>query len=153
MGRFRGRDRTAVTARSLEFVVPGDPQTISGGYGYDRRIIAGLSALGWQIRVHALDASFPHPTEAALAAAHNMLAGLREHALVLVDGLALGVMAEIARAHRKRLDLVALVHHPLAAETGLSSELASRLQQSEQQALRSLFGVWLSPAALPRRRC
>ena len=147
MGRFRGRDRNAVTAPSLEFIVPGDPQTVSGGYGYDRRIIAGLGALGWQITVHVLDASFPHPTEAALAGAHSVLAGLREHALVLVDGLALGAMPQVARAHCARLDLVALVHHPLAAETGLSLELASRLQQSEQQALQTVRRVIVTSRA------
>ncbi len=28
------------------FLIPGDPETRTGGYLYDRRIMAGLTALG-----------------------------------------------------------------------------------------------------------
>jgi len=52
--------------RSLVFVVPGRIETRTGGYEYDRRMIAGLRARGWSVDVRELDGSFPHPTPAAL---------------------------------------------------------------------------------------
>jgi glycosyltransferase involved in cell wall biosynthesis len=134
-------------ARSLDFVIPGDLQTLSGGYGYDRRILAGLQALGWRVTVHALDSSFPHPTSAALKHADQVFAGLREQALVLVDGLALGAMPQVARSHCARLNLLALVHHPLAAESGLEPARARELQQSEQEALQSVRHVLVTSEA------
>lgn len=124
--------------RSLEFLVPGALQTVTGGYNYDRRIIAGLRVLGWRITVHTLDASFPDPSAAALEHAGSVLAGLPDNALVLIDGLALGAMPHLARLHALRLALLALVHHPLAAESGIASVLARRLQQSERQALQNV---------------
>jgi glycosyltransferase involved in cell wall biosynthesis len=130
-----------MSARSLNFVVPGDLQTLSGGYGYDRRIIAGLQALGWRVTVHALDSSFPHPTSAALSHADQVFAALREQALVLVDGLALGAMPQVVRSHCERLNLLALVHHPLAEESGLGPARAQELNQSERQALQSVRHV------------
>jgi len=51
--------------KRLDFIVPGDIETPTGGYIYDREILAGLAALRWRTTVHALDASFPRPTAAA----------------------------------------------------------------------------------------
>ncbi|MEJ0035927.1 MAG: glycosyltransferase family 4 protein [Gammaproteobacteria bacterium] len=124
-------------ARSLEFLIPGDLQSATGGYGYDRRIIAGLRQLGWRVNIRGLEESFPFPTAAALEQAEAVFSRIPDEELVMVDGLALGAMPEVAERHAQRVRLVALVHHPLAAETGLSREIASRLEQAERAALRS----------------
>jgi glycosyltransferase involved in cell wall biosynthesis len=119
----------------LTFLVPGRLDTLTGGYGYDRRIIERLRGRGWVVDVHQLDSSFPHPTPAALDDAAEVLAGIPSGAAVLIDGLAYGAMpAEVEReAHRLRL--IALVHHPLAAESGLSAGVAAALYESERRAL------------------
>lgn len=124
-----------MSERSLEFVIPGDLHTVTGGYEYDRRIIAGLTALGWRVQIHALDASFPQPTAAALTQAQSVFARLPEQSVVLIDGLAGGAMPQILRAHAARLRLLALVHHPLATENGLAPETAGLLWRSERQGL------------------
>ena len=120
---------------ALALVLPGDPATPTGGYEYDRRVAAGLRALGWAVTVHALDASFPAPTPAARAAARATFARIPDDATVLVDGLAFGAIPEIAIAEARRLRLAALVHHPLADETGLEPARAAALRRSEAQAL------------------
>lgn len=130
-----------MTRRALQFLIPGDLKCTSGGYEYDRRMIAALRALGWEVTVHMLDASFPVPSPAALAHAHGVLGGLPEQALVIVDGLALGAMPEVLRVHDARLTLLALMHMPLAAEVGIAPALARRLQQSERQALHTVRHV------------
>jgi glycosyltransferase involved in cell wall biosynthesis len=86
--------------------------------------------------VHELDSSFPQPTPAALLASDALLGGLPDGALVVIDGLAFGAMPELATRHAERLRLVALVHHPLALETGLDAAQATRLRESEAIALR-----------------
>jgi glycosyltransferase involved in cell wall biosynthesis len=131
----------------LEFVLPGDPTTATGGFVYDRHIVAGLSALGWQVQVRRLADDFPFPDQAALEAADRLLASLPDGELVVVDGLALGAMPEQARAHAARLRLVALVHHPLALETGLDREKAQRLYDSERRALAAVRRVLVTSPA------
>jgi glycosyltransferase involved in cell wall biosynthesis len=135
---------------ALDLVLPGDPKTLTGGYEYDRRIAAGLRALGWEVTVHALDASFPAPTPAALAGARAALARIPDGRTVVVDGLALGAMPEIAQAEAARLRLVALVHHPLAAETGLDPERADALRRSEARALAAASSVIVTSEATAR---
>lgn len=125
----------------LEFILPGDLQTATGGYVYDRRLLEGLRALGWDVSVHSLDESFPFPTSTALEQAAAVLAALPDHALVMIDGLALGAMPEVVEPHARRLRLVGLIHHPLAAETGLTPEAVRTLKQSEQRALQSVRRV------------
>lgn len=135
---------------ALHVVLPGDPATLTGGYEYDRRITEGLRALDWQVAVHALDASFPAPTAAALAHAREALERIPDGALVLLDGLALGAMPQVAAAERDRLRLVALVHHPLAEETGLDAASAAALRESETRALAAVRGVIATSRATAR---
>ena len=137
-------------APELDFVIPGDPSAFTGGYEYDRQVVDGLRALGWNVVVHGLDASFPVPTPSALAHARAMLARIPDGARVLVDGLAFGAMPEIAAAEARRLRLIALVHHPLALETGLENGYAEALRASEADALAAARIVVTTSAATAR---
>jgi glycosyltransferase involved in cell wall biosynthesis len=121
--------------KAATFVVPGDLATPTGGYAYDRRIIAELRALGWQMQVLDIGDGFPRPTAVERAAAQQGLAGLPGGHPVVIDGLACGVLAEEARALAPRCGLIALVHHPLALESGLSEGEAAALRDSERAAL------------------
>lgn len=122
---------------AMELVVPGELQTLTGGYGYDRRMVEGLRARGWTVNVRTLEGGFPEPSPNALERAGRLLASLPDNSLVVVDGLAFGAMPDQAGREARRLRLVALVHHPLADETGLADETASRLESSERRALAS----------------
>lgn len=127
--------------RALWFLIPGDLDTPSGGYAYDRRIASGLADLGWQLEYRRLDDSFPNPSGFALDGARETLAQIPDQAMVLIDGLALGAMPEQAREQARRLRLVALVHHPLADETGLQPARQAELRHSEARALSWVRGI------------
>lgn len=137
-------------SRSLFFLLPGDLSTRTGGYGYDREIIAGLRVLGWQVEVRQLDASFPFPDRFALEAARMAIAAIPDASLVIVDGLAFGAMPEIAEAEARRLRLVGLVHHPLALETGLNAQQILEFRQAERRALATTRGVIVTSNATRR---
>jgi glycosyltransferase involved in cell wall biosynthesis len=126
---------------ALDLVLPGDPATLTGGYVYDQRILQGLAALGWQVATHRLDESFPVPTAAALEHARAALAAIPDGRIVVVDGLALGGLPGLAEAEAQRLKLVALIHHPLAEETGLDAAAARALREAEHAALAAVHRV------------
>jgi hypothetical protein len=71
-----------LAASALHLVAPGDLATATGGYLYDREILAGLAGRGWCTHAHALDASFPQPTPAALRDARRVFDALPARALV-----------------------------------------------------------------------
>ncbi len=121
--------------KPLWFLIPGDIDTPTGGYRFDRRLIDGLAAAGWTVTLDRLDDSFPEPTAAALDEADRCFARIPDGATVIVDGLAFGAMPQVAARHGRRLRLIALVHHPLALETGLTSARADVLRRSETRAL------------------
>jgi glycosyltransferase involved in cell wall biosynthesis len=138
-------------AADLCFVIPGDLATLTGGYGYDRRLIAELRRAGWKVTHLPLGPSFPFPDAADLEAAGKSFAALAEGSLVLVDGLAFGALPEIADTEAGRLRLVALVHHPLAEETGLSAAASDALFRSERRALAMTRGIIATSSTTARR--
>ncbi len=136
--------------RSVVLVVPGDLDSRTGGYIYDRRIVDGLRAKGWTVDVQGLDGSFPRPTPSATAHARDVFANLPDGTLVMVDSLALGAMAEIVEQHGIRLRIVALVHLPLTADIGLDEATAARFASEERRALRAVAVVVVTGrAAMP----
>jgi glycosyltransferase involved in cell wall biosynthesis len=121
--------------KEVVFAVPGDLATPTGGYTYDRRIITELASLGWRIEVKNLGDGFPHPTADTRAAACAWLLALRPGRPIVIDGLAFGALPDAAKALSAGHSLVALVHHPLALETGLSAADSAHLRASERSAL------------------
>jgi glycosyltransferase involved in cell wall biosynthesis len=130
-----------LSRRRLVLVFPGDLETRTGGYVYDRRLALALEARGWRVERLSLPEGFPFPTAATLARSAELLRGVPAGATALVDGLAFGAMPDLAATEAGRLDLVALVHHPLCLETGLQPEEAAALAESERRALAAARAV------------
>ncbi len=131
----------------LHFAIPGDLQSLTGGYAWDRRIIAELQALGLRVQVLPLSARFPEPDAAAREDARQQIAALPDGAVLLADGLAWGVLDDIAEAHAARLRIIALCHHPLALESGLTAERAAALRRSETRVLQVAAAVVVTSPA------
>lgn len=129
----------------LVFAIPGDIDTPTGGYGYDRQVLAHLPAEGIRVTHLALPGSFPLASVPDLSITGYLLNQTPEDAVVMVDGLAFGAMTELVLKDIHRT-FVALVHHPLALETGLTDRLRRALAASERSALsRAAHVVVTSP--------
>jgi len=116
------------------FAIPGDIKTLTGGYIYAQRLMELLPTTGWHPRLLSLPGTFPTPSENDLSDTRKAFENLPENSTVLVDGLAFGVMPQ-KTLDGLNLNLVALVHHPLALETGLSKSETDRLRASEKTVL------------------
>jgi len=123
------------TPAALVFLYPGDLDTPTGGYVYDRMLIDALRRAGRPVDTRTLGAGYPDPTPETLQQAQALIAGLADGSPVMIDGLAFGVLGEVVAPHAARLRLIALVHHPLAEEAGLSPDRAETLRRAERAAL------------------
>lgn len=134
----------------IGFVVPGDLESPTGGYRYDREVIAALPRHGVSPVHVALPGAWPRPDDDARHGTAAMLAALPEGTPLLVDGLAYGAFSprEIDAA---RGPIVALVHHPLAHETGIDARQAAAFAESEKAALARAVAVVASSKATGRR--
>ncbi len=122
---------------NLAFLLPDDLDAATGGFAYARRTIEAMRAAGDSVQVHLLPGHYPDPDGLARAEALEVLGALADDQITLIDGLALGVLSDEVREHAQRLDLVALVHHPLYRESGLGPQRRQALFDSERAALRS----------------
>ena len=132
------------------FAVPGALTIPTGGYAYDVRIIAELRGRGWQVDVLDLGDGFPLPERTNAGRGTRAARRLPRHDPIVIDGLAFGVLpdaaTELAASHR----LIALVHHPLALEAGLSPREAEALRHGECRALAAARGVIVTSAFTSR---
>ncbi len=128
-----------MTARfeEIHFVVPGRIDQATGGYRYDKHMIEGLRARGHEVIVHELAGRFPLADETARRDARQAIAAIGP-ALTVIDGLAL-MAFEGALGGAKRV--IALVHHPLARETGLDSATRRSLARREAALWRETAGA------------
>ncbi len=112
----------------IAFLVPGPIAAISGGYGYDRRIIAELRQAGHTVDIHELTGHHPLPDAEAKASARAAWAALPPGALPVIDGL--GLPAFDGLIDRKT---VGLIHHPTSLEAGFSEPDAQALAAIEKR--------------------
>jgi glycosyltransferase involved in cell wall biosynthesis len=141
--------KVAPSNPQLAFGVPGDLDTPTGGYGYDRRIIHELRQLGWQVDVVDVGDGFPFPSAAQRTTALSVLSSVPIDRLTILDGLAFGALPE-AGAIRSHGPLIALVHQPLALDPGLNPLQAQTFRETERAALASAAHVVVTSEATAR---
>lgn len=130
-----------MTGTPLHILCPGDINQLTGGYGYLRRLVAGLRGVGEQVLLHELPGPHPFVDDPSRRAADDIVAAIPDGCPVLVDGLALPIAAHALWVDRYRLRLAALIHHPLHLENGLTAEQADTLFRIERDALTSMRQV------------
>lgn len=135
----------------LNFIVPGNPETKTGGFIYDRRIASELDALDWEVRVTGLEGEFPEGDKKAVKCMRETLSSLDAEAVVVIDGLALSAVPELVREHAQRLNIIGLVHHPLGDEAGLDDSIRQFYYAREIAALSAIQGVIVTSSFTAQR--
>ena len=136
----------------VHVVVPDgidDPQRPSGGNVYDRHLCRELTAIGWSVHEHAVPGSWPTPAPSDRAGLSDVVAGIPDGGVVLIDGLVASTAPEILVPEARRLRLVILVHMPLG--DGLPGAEADQARTREGAALSAAVAV-VTPSAWTRSR-
>ena len=111
-------------------------------------MLAGLPDKGVEVTHLRLPDGFPYPDRPALDESLHLLQAVGPGDALLIDGLAFGALPAPALAGL-RAPIVALVHHPLGYETGLSQAESARLITAERAALAHARAV-IVPSAVTR---
>ena len=114
--------------------VPGDLNMKTGGYIYDRRLVDELRLSSHDVTHIELPAGFPDPTPSDMAESFKRLQSVTQDCPVIIDGLAFGAL-DTRGVKNLRMPIVALIHHPLAKESGLSTERQRALLKTERNNL------------------
>ncbi|SDW43114.1 glycosyltransferase family 4 protein [Roseicitreum antarcticum] len=124
-----------MTQTPIALAVPGDINTLTGGYIYDRQLYDELCRADYDMILVTLPNSFPFPPAADLARACAQLQALPAGTAVIIDGLAFGALPpeEVAKIVAP---IIALVHHPLAFESALPTAQQEHFLKNERENLR-----------------
>jgi glycosyltransferase involved in cell wall biosynthesis len=129
----------------ISLLVPAPFDLVSGGYGYDRRIVAELRAAGHEVDVIELTGTFPFPGERERESACRAFASLPPRSKPVIDGLALPAIQDAPDTIAAR-GSVGLIHHPLSMETGLDEAQSSALAVVEHRLFPRLTRIIVTSA-------
>jgi glycosyltransferase involved in cell wall biosynthesis len=116
------------------FAIPGDLGLPTGGYVYARRVLERFPLANVRLQPLGLPASFPDASLEDIGETTRRLGALPADTVILFDGLAYGAMPTSAITGLKQ-PIVALVHHPVGLEAGLSATRQRQLITLETAAL------------------
>ncbi|HST48953.1 glycosyltransferase family 4 protein [Jatrophihabitans sp.] len=138
---------------TVHVVLPNDiddPAEPSGGNCYDRQVCDGLAALGWTVVEHPVPGPWPQPDRAARARLAELLGGLPNGSVVLLDGLVGCTVPDVLLPHAERLRLVLLLHMPIGdpAERAVLPAAAAVVTTSGWTRRRVLERYRLDPATV-----
>ena len=131
-------------------IVPAPFDAVSGGYAYDRRIVAGLRDVGHKVRVIELAGAHPITDEFARDAACAAWDSIGEGVRPIIDGLALPAFVGLDDALSAR-NPVGLIHHPTALETGFGADERAALMAIEKRLLPRLARIVVTSEATGER--
>lgn len=131
---------------SLRLAVPGPLDQATGGYRYAAAMVTAWCRQGHRVEVEELAGSYPVCDEVARKAAKACIARTRADETLLIDGLALPAFDGLALPKRT----VALIHHPLGLETGLSPTVARAWLAAETARLAKIDAIVATSAATRR---
>jgi glycosyltransferase involved in cell wall biosynthesis len=140
----------------IHLVVPGPLDTLTGGFIYDRRmadVLHGDDRLGALI---CLEGDYPAPTAEAIRDAAQRLAMVTGPGPLVIDGLALTALSgHTGSGHTGAIPggrpIIALIHHPLCDETGLSPDAVAAVFKAERRALSKVTGYIVTSPSTARR--
>lgn len=113
------------------FAIPGDIDTVTGGYRYEKRLLSGLRDLGHDVTHLVLPDSFPDPGPGDMAQSVAALCAVPPSHPLILDGLVFGSIDPAGLA-QVRAPVVAMIHHPLALESGLTAARRRHLHDTER---------------------
>jgi len=117
------------------FAIPGDKDRRTGGFIYEATVLDMLNAMGCDTAHLVLPDRFPDPTAEDMDQALAALRGVPAGQPIILDGLVFGAIDPAGLATVKA-PVIAMIHHPLGLETGLSADKAAFLLCNEAAALR-----------------
>jgi glycosyltransferase involved in cell wall biosynthesis len=124
----------------VSLIVPAPFEAVSGGYEYDRRIVAGLREARHTVRVVELAGAHPLADATARDAARTAWDSNIDGSRPIIDGLALPAFAGFDDALTAR-GAVGLIHHPTSLETGFNETERTALLGIEKRLLPRLARI------------
>ena len=139
---------------SWTLILPGPLDRLTGGTIYDRRMVEGARDAGDHVAVISLPGDYPDGLSAAdRAAARAALAEAARRtgaSAIVIDGLVLSALRDELVEFGARHWWIALVHHPVSEEPGLTEEQRAVIREAELAAISSARSVICTSAFTAR---
>lgn len=120
----------------IHFLIPGDPDTLTGCKIYNKRIIEGLRGKGHDVKLYRLADDFPFPDEESVNYCLQVVRTIPPNEPVLIDGTAFGPLLAVIREVIGKNPIIGLIHLPLSVDPNFSAYQRTMLTSAELEAFR-----------------
>ncbi len=101
--------------KTYYFFYPGNINTKTGGYIYEKNILQRAKALNFNLNAIQLCKNYPFPKKNDISTLKNIINKLSNNSVLVFDGLVFETIDKIID-NLKRFKIIALIHHPLYLE-------------------------------------
>lgn len=106
----------------IYWMQPGEIDSISGGYIYNKNIIDGMRAQSVDVKLLNPGIDFPFPSKESLDNCMKFLLNIKSSSIVIVDSLILGTFPEIIEKFASKHILAGMIHLPLNLSPSFSED-------------------------------
>ena len=101
--------------KTYYFFYPGNINTKTGGYIYEKNILQRAKALNFNLNAIQLSKNYPYQKKNDINTLKNIINKLSNNSVLVFDGLVFETIDKIID-NLKRFKIIALIHHPLYLE-------------------------------------
>ena len=115
----------------IYWMQPGEIDSVSGGYIYNRNIIEGIRAQSIDVELFNPGIDFPFPSKASRDKCREFFQKRESQSIVVVDSLILGSISDLIKKFAAKFTIVGIIHLPLSLSPSFTNDVKKRFKQDE----------------------
>ena len=115
----------------LYWMQPGEIDSISGGYIYNKNIIESIRAQSIEVELLNPGTDFPFPSKKSIENCRELFQNIESSSIVIIDSLILGIIPDLIEEFASKFTIAGMIHLPLSLSPDFTNDEKKHIKQNE----------------------